>query len=65
MPFNINEIDTLSLHPEDVEIDKWLLPEGDQFTELSALTHSPEQDSFDAIRDNFGMDSLDEWWEKE
>lgn len=65
MSFNINEVDSYDLHPEDVEIDKWALPEGEQFTDLAALAHSPEQDSFDAIRDTFGMEDLDNWWEKE
>lgn len=65
MTFDINEVDTLSLHPEDQESLKWNLPQGDQFTELSVLGPSAEQNAFDAIRDTFGMESLDEWWEKE
>lgn len=65
MTFDINEVDPLVLHPEDQESLKWVLPQGDQFSEISILGASAEQNAFDSIRDTFGMESLDEWWEKE
>lgn len=53
------------LHPEDIDAAKFALPIADPLDIPNMSSLDAEQASFDAIRNQYGMEDLDNWWEKE